>query len=127
MKLKMPFLSELPNPTKLSSSSVEGIGCCVRVLIISLLLMINFTNAPNFWEANGYIVLGALILILSSLPFIGWLVVIGCGYLTFNYLHNIHNWNIIISIIFGISISVIMGAFLSSRIKVKNTSFNTYN
>lgn len=83
-----------------------------RAAIISILIMLNFVDSPSFWEIAGYNVLALLIMLLTMLPFVGWIVVIGCGYLTYNYLHNIHDWNIIISIIIGFIVSGIMGALL---------------
>ena len=66
----------------------------LRVIIISTLLLLNFTHSPSFWLITVYNLLGFLILILTMLPLIGHIVVIGCGYLTFNYLYNIHDINI---------------------------------
>lgn len=84
-----------------------------RGAIIATLIMLNYANSPSFWETTGYIALGLVIMLLTILPLVGWFVVIGCGYLTYNYLHNINDWNIIISIILGFVVSGIMGALLS--------------
>ncbi|MBI9042819.1 hypothetical protein [Lutibacter sp.] len=75
--------------------------------------MLNFANSPSFWETTGYLFLGVIIMLLTMLPLVGWVVVLGCGYLTYNYLHNIQDWNIVLSIILGIIVSSIMGALLS--------------
>jgi len=84
-----------------------------RAAIITTLIMLYYANSPGFWETTGYIALGFVIMLLTMLPIVGWVVVLGCGYLTFNYLHNINEWNIIISIILGLVVSGIMGALLS--------------
>ena len=86
----------------------------IRVIIISTLIMLNFVNSPGWWETIGLVVLALIIMFLTMLPIVGWVVVIGCGYLAFNYLYNIHDWNLIISIILGLIVSLIMGALLSS-------------
>ena len=85
----------------------------IRVMIIGTLIMLNYASSPGFWGWWGFIFLAFVIMLLTMIPFVGWAVVIGCGYLTYNYLHNINDWNIIISIILGFAVSGVMGALLS--------------
>lgn len=91
----------------------------LRAAIISILLMLNFVDSPSFWQIAGYNALALLIMLLTLLPLVGLIVVLGCGYLTYNYLHNMHDWNIIIAIILGLIVSGIMGSLLSGGVQEK--------
>lgn len=87
----------------------------VRAVIIATLLVINFAESPSFLEAFGFTILGFVIVMLTIIPLVGWIVVLGCGFLTYNYFQNIHDFNIVLSIIIGIIVSGAMGALLSDK------------
>lgn len=86
-------------------------------IVITALIMLNYANPPSFWGITGCIALGLTITSLTFLRsigwFVGWVIFIGSGYLTYNYLHNILELNIIISIIFGLVVSVKVGGILN--------------
>lgn len=86
----------------------------LRSIIIALILLLNFTDKPGFWEFTGFTVLGFVIYLLTILPGVGLIVVLGCGYMVFNYLHSIQDWHWIPSIIVGIVLSIIMGALFGA-------------
>ena len=95
----------------------------IRAFIIETLLMLNFTSEPrNGWLVFGYFILGIIIVFATMLPFVGIIVVIGSGCLTFNYLHFIKEWDWISSIILGILISGLMGYLLTGGNKEKKNN-----
>jgi hypothetical protein len=70
----------------------------------------SFADKPGFWEVTGYSILGFVVYLLTIIPGVGLLVVLGCGYLMFNYFNDTKDLHWIPSIIIGIAVSFVMGA-----------------
>ena len=91
-----------------------------RSSIIAILLILNYVKSPSFWEFIGFIAIGFVVILLTMLPLVGWLVVIGCGYLTYNFIHNILEWHWVISLIIAFLISGLMANLLSGNQQYRN-------
>jgi hypothetical protein len=92
-------------------------------IIIALLLELNYTKSLDLWGFLGLLACGFLLAFLSIIWFVFWIVIIGCGYMTYNYLHLFQGWNIYLSIILGLFSSYIIFLMLNAGMKRKGNYF----